>query len=122
GATRIAVPRAPEQTARAGIFTATANPATMQQRVHRALLQVFRHLPAVTTRRGSSIGVAMAAALIACACALAAALLTCVAALAAHTTRASEDAHGAAAGSSCPGERLLPSAANVRAVDTATLC
>jgi len=64
----------------------------------------------------------MAAALIACACALAAAMLTCVAALAAHTARGSEEAHGAAAGSSCPGESLLPSAGNVRAVDAATLC
>jgi uncharacterized protein YkwD len=94
----------------------------MQQRVHRALLQVFRHLPAVTTRRGSRIGVALAAALIACACALAAAMLTCVAALAAFTARTSEKAHSAAAGSPCPGESLHPTAANVRAVDAATLC
>lgn len=94
----------------------------MQQRVHRALLQVFRHLPAVTTRRGSRIGVALTAALIACACALAAAMLTCVAALAAHTARGSEQARSAAAGSPCPGESMLPSAANVGAVDAATLC
>ncbi len=94
----------------------------MQQRVHRAVLQVFRHLPAVTTRRGSRIGVALAAALITCACALAAALLTCVAALAAHTGRRPDDAHSAAAGSPCAGENLLPTVANARTVDAATLC
>lgn len=94
----------------------------MQQRVHLAVLQVFRHLPAVTTRSGSRIGVALVAALVACACAFAAALLTCVAALAAHTGRRPEEARPAAAGSPCSGEGLLPTAANVRAVDAATLC
>jgi uncharacterized protein YkwD len=94
----------------------------MQQRVHRAVLQVFRHLPAVTTRRGSRIGVALAAALVTCACALAATLMTCVAALAAHTARRPDDAHSAAAGSPCAGESLLPTVANARTVDAATLC
>jgi uncharacterized protein YkwD len=94
----------------------------MQQRVHRAVLQVFCHLPAVTTRRGSRIGVALAAALVTCACALAATLMTCVAALAAHTARRPDDAHSAAAGSPCAGESLLPTVANVRTVDAATLC
>ena len=94
----------------------------MQQRVHRPVLQVFPHLPAVTTRRGSRIGVALTAALVACACALAAAMLTCVAALAAHTGRRPEEAHSAATGSPCSGESLLPTAANARAADAATLC
>jgi uncharacterized protein YkwD len=67
----------------------------------------------------------LAAALLAYAGALAATLLTCVAALAARTTnaaRTAKEARTAASGSPCTGEDLLPTAANVRAIDAATLC
>jgi uncharacterized protein YkwD len=100
----------------------------MQQRVHRALLQVFRHLPAVTTRRESRLAVALAAAVLACASTFAAVMLTCAVALAASTVRpadgprSADRARVASAGSPCAGESLHPTAANVSAVDAATLC
>jgi uncharacterized protein YkwD len=70
----------------------------------------------------------LAAAVLACASTLAAVMLTCAGALASytvrttHATRAGDEARTAAAGSPCPGESLYPTAANVRAVDAATLC
>ncbi len=96
-------------------------------------MQVFRPLPAVTTGSGSKLGVALAAALLACAGTLAAALLTCAGALGASTARAASaphagnDAHAASdaprtGGSACAGENLHPSVANIGTVDAATLC
>ncbi len=75
----------------------------MQQRTHPRGLQVFLHLPGPTTRRGSKLGAVAAAALLACA-----------GAPAADTA--------VAATSPCAGASLRPTAANVRAVDAATLC
>jgi uncharacterized protein YkwD len=78
----------------------------MQQRAHPAVLQVFRHLPSVTTSRGSKLGASLIAA-----------LLACLGALAAHF------APGARASSqTCPGANLHPTRSNWRAVDSATLC
>ncbi len=74
----------------------------MQQRTQLRVLQVFLHLPGPTRRRGSKLG------------AVAAALLACLGAMAA--------AADAASTASCAGANLRPTAANVRAVDAATLC
>ncbi len=76
----------------------------MQQRTQLRVLQVFLHLPGPTTRRGSTLGAVAAAALLACAGALA------------------TDAASAATAASCAGANLRPTAANVRAIDAATLC
>jgi uncharacterized protein YkwD len=70
----------------------------------------------------------LAAAVLACASTLAAVMLTCAGALAAYTVRpadgirSADGARAASAGSPCPGENLLPTVANVRTVDAATLC
>ncbi|HEV3035263.1 MAG TPA: CAP domain-containing protein [Solirubrobacteraceae bacterium] len=70
----------------------------------------------------------MAAAVLACASTLAAVMLTCAGALAAPTVRPADGPRGAdgarvaAAGSPCTGESLHPTAANVSAIDAATLC
>ncbi len=81
----------------------------MQQRAHLRILQVFLHLPGPTTGRGSKLGAVAAVA--------AAALLAC-----AGAPSATDAAGAATAASSCPGANLRPTAANVRAVDAATLC
>jgi uncharacterized protein YkwD len=78
----------------------------MQQRAHPAVLQVFGHLPSVTTSRGSKLGASLATA-----------LLACLGALAAHF------ATGASASSqTCHGANLHPTPSNWQAVDSATLC
>jgi uncharacterized protein YkwD len=77
----------------------------MQQRAHPAVLQVFLHLPSVTTSRGSKLGASLAAA-----------LLACMGALAAHFAPAAN------ASRPCRGANLYPTAANTAAVDAATLC
>jgi uncharacterized protein YkwD len=89
---------------------------TTQQRDHPPLLQVFTHLPGVTTgRRGRPT--VLASSLLACAGVLAATALACTGALAASAaTRA------APTPAPCRGASLRPSAANTRAVDAATLC
>jgi uncharacterized protein YkwD len=81
----------------------------MQQRAHRLLLQVSLHLPHATTRRGSKLGASLAAALLVCAC-------TYVLTFAVATAPA------ASATQPCKGANLYPTAANVVAVDAATLC
>jgi uncharacterized protein YkwD len=78
----------------------------MQQHAHRLLLQVFGHLLAGSTRRGSMLGAVLVAALLACAGAL-------TTASAAPTARAS---------GGCPGANLHPTATDLQAVDAATLC
>jgi uncharacterized protein YkwD len=77
----------------------------MQQRAHPAVLQVFLHLPSVTTSRGSKLGASLATA-----------LLACLGALAAHFAPAAK------AFKPCRGANLHPTATNWRAVDSATLC
>jgi uncharacterized protein YkwD len=79
----------------------------MQQRAHLVLLQVFRHLPSVTTSRGSKLGASLAAALLVCMCALAA---HCVSAAKASQSQP------------CHGANLHPSAKNWPTIDAATLC
>ena len=78
---------------------------TMKQRAHPAAVQVCAHLSRTSTRRQSKLGAVLAATLLAGAVAL-----------------ADETARAATSASSCRGANLHPSAANVRAVDTATLC
>ncbi len=78
---------------------------TMKLRASLPVLQVFLHLPRATTRSGSKLGALLAAAVLACAGALAAGT-----------------APAAAASPPCPGANLQPRAANLPAVDAATLC
>jgi uncharacterized protein YkwD len=77
----------------------------MQQRAHPPRLQVFLHLPSVTTSRGSRLGASLATA-----------LLACVGALAVHSVPAAK------AFQPCRSANLHPTATNWRVVDTATLC
>jgi hypothetical protein len=77
----------------------------MQQRAHPRLLQVFLHLPSVTTSRGSRLGASLATA-----------LLACVGALALHGGPVANASQG------CRGANLHPTATNWRTVDAATLC
>jgi uncharacterized protein YkwD len=83
----------------------------MQQRAHPAVLQVFLHLPSVTTSRGSKLGASLATA-----------LLACVGALAAHSVSATAAAAQSSRSQPCRGANLHPTAKNWRAVDAATLC
>jgi uncharacterized protein YkwD len=77
----------------------------MQQRAHHLCLQVFLHLPSVTTSHGSRLGASLAAA-----------LLACVGALVAPGVSAAKAAQP------CRGANLYPMATNVPAIDAATLC
>ncbi len=77
----------------------------MKQRDRLPVLQVFLDLPGASTRSGSKLGAVLAAAMLACA-----------GALAADTARA------ATPWPPCPGANVHPSAANLHAVDAATLC
>jgi len=78
---------------------------TVKQRAHPLVLQAFPLLPRATTGRASRLSAVLAAALLGGAVALAA-----------------EVARAGAATRSCPGANLHPSAADLRAVDAATLC
>jgi uncharacterized protein YkwD len=77
----------------------------MQQRAHPPVLQIFLHLPSVTTSYGSRLGASLAAA-----------LLACVGALFAPGVLAAK------AVQPCRGANLDPTATNVPAIDAATLC
>jgi uncharacterized protein YkwD len=86
---------------------------TMKPRRHLSSLQVFLHLPAATTSKGSRLGAALVAVLAACA-------ITLVAdAVSAGATPAAR-AHAAAP--PCRGANLSPTPADVAVVDAATLC
>jgi uncharacterized protein YkwD len=89
---------------------------TLQQRAHLCVVQVFLRLQGETTERGRTLG-ALAAAVLALAGALAA-LLACAAPRVARAARTD----AATPATACAGANLLPSAANARAVDAATLC
>jgi uncharacterized protein YkwD len=77
----------------------------VQQRAHLAVLQVFRHLPSVTTGRGSKLGASLVTA-----------LLACLGAVAVHFAPAARGSQ------ICRGANLYPTPSNWRAIDSATLC
>lgn len=77
----------------------------MQQHAHPPVLQVFLHLAEATNRRQSKLAASLVVA-----------MLSCAGALLAGT------ALGATTSAPCRGANLHPGAANVRAVDAATLC
>jgi uncharacterized protein YkwD len=80
---------------------------TLQQRDHRALLQVFLHLPVATTRRGRTLGASLAAVLLMCAAVFAA---------------GAAPAALAAAVKPCANASLYPSSSDSAQIDAATLC